>query len=82
MIYYLTDLNTMVTKDNSTQFPDQLVMSYAKEFSVLTQLTSFAQGLWHLDHGNVEVEEVQTVSHIIFSFTSGGTQEINAPSDC
>ena len=54
MIYYLTDLVAMVMND---ELPDQLVTSYAEEFSVPSQLVSFAQGLWHLDHGSIEVWE-------------------------
>ena len=57
MIYYLTDLVAMVMNDDSAELPDQLVTSYAEEFSVPSQLVSFAQGLWHLDHGSVEVRE-------------------------
>lgn len=56
MIYYLTDLSTMVVTDGSTQLPDRLVTCYTEEFSVPMQLASFAQGLWHLDHGSVEVK--------------------------
>lgn len=55
MIYYLTDLVAMVMNDDPTELSNQLVTSYADEFSVPSQLASFAQGLWHLDHGSVEV---------------------------
>ena len=56
MMYYLTDLNTMSDTSNAVfQLPSQLVASYAKEFCVPTQLANFAEGLWHLDHGSVEV---------------------------
>ena len=57
MIYYLTDLSAMVLSDDSTQLPDQLITSYAETFFVPSQLANFAQGLWHLDHNSVEVQE-------------------------
>ena len=56
MIYYLTDISAMVLNDDSTQLPDQMITSYTEEFSVSSQLASFAQGLWHLDHNSVEVQ--------------------------
>jgi len=37
------------------QLPSQLMASYAKEFCVPAQLVSFAEGVWYLDHGSVEV---------------------------
>lgn len=54
-MYYLTDLNAIVLNNDSTHLPEQLAASYAEEFSVPTQLTSFAQSLWHLDHGRLKV---------------------------
>lgn len=56
-MYYLNDLNTMANTSSATvfQLPSQLMSSYAKEFCVPAQLASFAEGLWHLDHGSVEV---------------------------
>lgn len=71
MIYYLTDISAVAMNDNSTQLPDHLVKSYAGEFSVSAQLSSFAQGLWHLDHGSVEVLEFASesiITNIIFVF--------------
>ena len=53
MIYYLTDLTAVAMNDD---LPNQLVTSYAKEFSVPSQLANFAQGLWHLDHCSVKVQ--------------------------
>ena len=61
-MYYLTDISAMALNDDSTQLPDQLITSYAEEFSVSSQLASFAQGLWHLDHNNVQVQECMTWS--------------------
>ena len=62
MIYYLTDLSAFALNDDheshdSTQLPDQLITSYAEEFSVSSQLANFAQGLWHLDHNSIEVQQ-------------------------
>jgi len=54
MMYYLTDLNA-VADTAAFQLPSQLVAFYAKEFCVPAQLASFAEGLWNLDHGCVEV---------------------------
>jgi len=56
-MYYLNDLNTIPDTSSAAVFrlPEHLMSNYAKEFCVPAQLASFAEGLWHLDHGYVEV---------------------------